>query len=73
MAILNDEWHYFVVYSNGEVTVYHIVADYDYQTELNDAPAVLVITEDTKITWTICQLACNKTDPSMHGIAVMPV
>ena len=36
MAIMNIEWCDFVVYSNGEVIVDHIVADYDYWTELND-------------------------------------
>ena len=30
-----------------------------------DAPAKLVITEDTETTWTTCILACSKTDLSM--------
>ena len=33
---MNIEWCDFVVYSNGEVIVDHIVADYDYWTELNN-------------------------------------
>ena len=30
MAILNVEWHDFVVFSNGSVVVDRILADYDY-------------------------------------------
>lgn len=36
MAVMNVEWCDFVIYSNGEVLVDRIVADYDYWTELND-------------------------------------
>lgn len=36
MAIMDVEWCDFVVYSNGEVTVDRIVADFDYWTELNE-------------------------------------
>ena len=36
MAIMNVKWCDFVVYSNGEVIVDRIMADYDYWTELND-------------------------------------
>ena len=36
MAIMNVKWCDFVVYSNGEVIVDRIMADYDYWTEVND-------------------------------------
>ena len=36
MAILNVEWCDFVVFSNGQIVVDRILADFDYWTELND-------------------------------------